>query len=100
MLLELTIFQLDTGPLPPDQAAEKGQLGFMQWLGALPGGANYRREAMRAFARAEPFQKTSPAVRVFCDLLLASVKMPPQPLPLALPAPSRRGGAQARRHSM
>lgn len=100
MILELTISQLDSGALSPEQAAEKGQLGYMQWLGALPGRADYHREAQRAYDRAQPFERGSPAVAVFCELLLASMEMPPRPLPLSLPQRSRRGGAQARRHSL
>ncbi|MEL7012814.1 MAG: hypothetical protein AAFO72_05995, partial [Pseudomonadota bacterium] len=73
MILELTISQLDSGALPPEQAAEKGQLGYMQWLGGLPSDADYHREARRAYALARPFEGSSPAVAVFCDLLLSSL---------------------------
>lgn len=97
MLLERTISQLDLGPMPPGRAAELGQLGYLQWLGALPGRADYRQAALHAHAKALPFAAASPAVAAFCDLLLASVALPPRPLPLALPARQRRGGAQARR---
>lgn len=97
MLLERTISQLDIGPMPPARAQELGQLGFMQWLGALRPMADYRAEAMRAYSAAQPFLRTSPAVAVFCDLLVASTRMPIEPLPLALPARHRRGGARARR---
>lgn len=100
MILELTISQLDSGALPPEQAAEKGQLGYMQWLGALPPDADYHSEVRRAYTKAQPFEHSSPAIAVFCDLLLASLEMPPRPLPLSLPQRSRRGGAQARRHSL
>lgn len=100
MILELTISQLDTGALPPDVAAEKGQLGYMQWLGALPADADYHNEVRRAYARAQPFEQSSPAVAVFCNLLVASLEIPPRPLPLSLPQRCRRGGAQARRHSL
>ncbi|WP_349361153.1 hypothetical protein [Stappia sp.] len=97
MLLERTISQLDIGPVSPTRAAELGQLGYMQWLGALGSMADYRAEAMRAYTAAHPFIRTSPAIAVFCDLLVASTRMPIEPLPLALPARQRRGGAQARR---
>lgn len=100
MLLERTISQLDIGYLPPARAQELGQLGYMQWLGGLPSDANYRTEAMRAYAAAAPFLHPSPAVAVFCDLLVASTRMPPEPLALALPARHRRGGAQARRRAL
>lgn len=99
MLLERTIFQLDIGYVPPDEADRMGQLGYLQWLGALPGKANYLQAAMHAYDVARPFMRTSPAVAVFCQLLLASAA--PSPAPLSFPAldKSRRGGAQARRLS-
>ena len=100
MLLERTIFQLDTGSVTPDQALKMGHLGYMQWLGGLPGRANYRREALRAYDRARPFAEASPAVAVFCDLVLASIDAPLRPLDLHLPARKRRGGSQARRLSI
>ncbi len=97
MLLERTIAQLAIGPVPAERAGEMGRMGYMQWLADLPGRADYRREAMRAYEMARPFRRGSPAVAVFCDLLVASTRMPPAPLPLALPPRRRRGGAQARR---
>jgi hypothetical protein len=97
MLLERTIAQLDIGPVPPERAAEMGRMGYMQWLAGLPGCADYRREALRAHALARPFRGASPAVAAFCDLLVASTRMPPAPLPLALPPRRRRGGARGRR---
>jgi len=100
MILELTISQLDSGALSPEIAAEKGQLGYMQWLGALPPDADYHKEAWRAYRKAQRFERGSPAIEVFCGLLLASLEMPPRPLPLSLPQRGRRGGAQARRLSL
>ncbi len=97
MLLERTISQLDIGRLPPDAAMELGHLGYMQWLAGLPGGANYRSAAMEAWATAQPFARASPAVAVFCDLLVASTRAPLEPLTLCLPTRQRRGGARARR---
>lgn len=97
MLLELTISQLDIGYVPKERAQELGQLGYMQWLGALPAMARYPREAMKAYVMAVPFARTSPAIAVFCDLLLTSTRVPLEPLALRLPDPHRRGGAQARR---
>ena len=96
MLLDRTITQLDTGYVTRARALELGGLGYLQWLGALPGGADYHGEAIRAHAAAAPFRRRSPAVAVFCDLLVASTRMPPAPLPLSLPR-HRRGGARARR---
>lgn len=100
MLLERTISQLDTGPLPRRRAQELGQLGYMQWLGALPGRADYLAEAARAHAFAAPFRCGSSAVAVFCDLLERSIQHPLSPLPLSLPPRQRRGGARARRASL
>jgi hypothetical protein len=100
MLLERTISQLDIGPLAPRVARELGRLGYLQWLGALKGGASYRAEALRAYEMAEPFAHNSPAVAVFCDLLVASTSGPPAPLDLALPLGARRGGAKARRGAL
>ncbi|MEM1313234.1 MAG: hypothetical protein AAGI51_01685 [Pseudomonadota bacterium] len=97
MLLERTITQLDIGPVDLKQASTLAQLGYMQWLGALSRMGDYRQEAMHAYAAAHPFARRSPAVAAFCDLLVASTREPMEPLPLALPAKQRRGGAQARR---
>ncbi len=96
MVLERTILQLDTGPIPAEDARQMGQLGYMQWIASLPGGVNYRRAARAAQARAAPFADHSPAVAAFCALLRASVEDPLTPLDLAMP-PRRRGGAAARR---
>ena len=100
MLLERTIFQLDIGYVPPEQAEELGQLGYLQWLGGLPDNANYAVETMRAYEMAQPFMRVSPAVAVFCELLVASTTLPPEPLTLRISNRSRRGGAQARRLSL
>lgn len=100
MLLERTISQLDIGPVSSTRAQEMGQLGYMQWLGGLPAQANYPREAMRAYQMALPFRRASPAVAVFCELLVASTRLPLEPLALALPRPRRRGGAEARRAAL
>lgn len=100
MVLERTIRQLDIGHVPPEQAEKLGHLGFIQWLGALPGRASYPVEAQRAFDRARPFMAASPAIEVFCHLLLQSAAMPPRPLTLHMPPRTRRGGAQARRMSL
>lgn len=97
MILELTIRQLDIGPVPHSRAIELGQLGYMQWLGSLPSHAGYRNEAQRALELAQPFIACSPAVAVFCDLLRASIRVSPAPLALALPERRRRGGAGSRR---
>ena len=97
MLLERTIAQLDLGEMPAEQAKALGHLGYIQWLGALPGHANYRAEAHKACHMAQPFVRTSPAVGVFCQLLRASTTGSPNALDLKLPIQKRRGGARARR---
>ena len=97
MLLERTISQLDIGYVPDNVAEELGHLGYAQWLGALNGNAGYLVEAMRAYELAQPFISTSPAVAVFCHLLVESTASPLKALELKLPAPARRGGAKARR---
>ncbi len=97
MLLERTISQLDIGYVPDHLAEEMGHLGYVQWLGGLRSEAGYTDEAMRAYQLAQPFIRTSPAVAVFCYLLIESTASPLQPLELKLPAPKRRGGASARR---
>ena len=97
MMLERTITQLDVGHVPDHIAEEMGHLGYAQWLGALNGNAGYFAEAIKAFERAQPFVRTSPAVAVFCHLLIQSTASPPAPLTLKLPVPTRRGGAKARR---
>lgn len=97
MLLERTLIQLDIGPVSVETATQMGQLGYLQWLGALPGNADYRREAMRAYTLAAPLLRGSPAVAVFCDLLVASTRTPLAPLELTLPVRQRRGGTLARR---
>ncbi len=100
MLLERTISQLDVGYVPDNVARRMGHLGYTQWLGALPGGASYPLEAHRAYELAHPFAQTSPAVAVFCELLLQSTETPFRALDLTLPRPARRGGAKARRSAL
>ena len=97
MFLERTISQLDIGPMSHDEATELGQLGYLQWLAGLPADAGYAKEAMHAYATARPFLRSSPALAVFCELLVASTRDPFAPLPLKMPKRERRGGARARR---
>ena len=97
MLLERTIAQLDIGRTTHERALELGHLGYIQWLGGLPSMSDYRKEALRALAMAASFSDNSPAIGVFCDLLIASLQTPFEPLPLKLPQRQRRGGALARR---
>lgn len=100
MLLERTISQLNVGPMPADQAEALGHMGYLQWLGALPGGTNYTSAAKTAREAARPFKDTSPAVAVFCRLLSLSLAEPLKPLVLRAPVPQRRGGARARRRAV
>ncbi|MEM6971547.1 MAG: hypothetical protein AAF577_01980 [Pseudomonadota bacterium] len=97
MLLELTLAQLDRGAEPLDRAQERGELGYLQWLGALPAISNYRGEAMAAYTMALPAARRSPDVAVFCDLLLATTTARIEPLAVGIAHRRRRGGARARR---
>ena len=97
MLLERTIAQLDIGPMPPDQAREMAELGYLQWLGSLPPRLDYRAAARRACAAAAPFARSSPAVSAFRGLLIASTGAPFALVDLAVRRPHRRGGARSRR---
>jgi hypothetical protein len=97
MVLNHVLNRLQSHPADQLRAVELGQLGFMEWLGSLPGDSDFDRQARAAYARALPFQRVSPAIAVFCALLLAARRMPPEPLNLCLPRPHRRGGSKARR---
>ncbi|HEY9040169.1 MAG TPA: hypothetical protein VIN05_14645 [Roseovarius sp.] len=97
MQIERILTQLQVKASSSQRARELGQLGYMQWLGGLPGHADYNAEAARACRMAANLAGTDPAIAVFCELLRASVRRPLQPLDLALPKPARRGGARARR---
>ena len=99
MLLERTASQLDVGSVPPNQAEKLGQLGFLKWLCALHGDADYVAEVRCAFEATEPFRAQSPAVVAFCRLLLASSERPPRTLAFLPTPPSRQGGARARRRA-
>jgi hypothetical protein len=97
MMLNQTIQQLDRSDLSPARARALAHLGYMQWLGSLPGNSSYPDEAMRAYMAAQPRAWRAPALAVFCDLLVASTRTPLAPLTLILPPRSRRGGARGRR---
>ena len=97
MSIERILTQLQVKPSSPERAREIGQLGYMQWLGALPADACYLTEAARAIVISEPFRDVDPAVGEFCALLKTSLDAPLRPLELALPKPRRRGGAKERR---
>ncbi|WP_108879680.1 hypothetical protein [Anderseniella sp. Alg231-50] len=97
MVLNRLLDRLQLHHTGHDRANEFGQLGFMEWLGSLPADSDYYHQAMTAYQKALPLRLTAPAIGVFCDLLIASTRMPPQPLDLSLPSPHRRGGARGRR---
>ncbi len=97
MLFERTLTQLQLDPGSPERAEELGQLGYMQWLGGLPGNASYEAEAVKAYLVAMDFAETDPAVAVFCGLIRESLRRPLRALDIALPKPRRRGGARERR---
>ena len=97
MVLDRIVHRLQIRHITPERAAELAQLGFMEWLGSLPGDSNFHQQAMVAYKRAVPFRRGAPAIAVFCDLLVASTRIPPEPLELSLPSPHRRGGARGRR---
>ncbi len=97
MSLNRILYRLQLHHTEPGRASEFGRLGFMEWLGSLPADSDYNQQAMLAYQKVLPFRLKAPAIGVFCDLLIASTRMPPQPLDLSLPSPHRRGGARARR---
>ncbi|WP_425098940.1 hypothetical protein [Tropicibacter sp. S64] len=100
MLIARTLNGLMAQGISTDRARELGQMGYMQWLGALPAEADYEYEAVRAYLAALDFIESDPAIAVFCRLLRDSLKYPLKPLTLALPKAKRRGGARTRRMSI
>ncbi|MEM6663234.1 MAG: hypothetical protein AAF666_13765 [Pseudomonadota bacterium] len=97
MLLERTLSQLNIIDTTPERALVLGHLGYVQWLGALPAMSDYRQQAEYALAKAKSLRSAAPAIGVFCDLLIASMRSPVAPIPLELPERQRRGGSKARR---
>ena len=79
------------------RARQLAHMGYVEWLGALPGGANYPEVVLRALPAAAPLREKDPAVAEFCRLLETSVNRPLAPLTLIPPRPGRRGGARGRR---
>ena len=79
------------------RARQLAHMGYLEWLGALPGGANYAEAAVRALVVAAPLREDDPAVTEFCRLLEDSLNHPLVPLTLIPPRPGRRGGARGRR---
>lgn len=97
MLIDKTLKQLRMSSTSPQRAQELGRMGYRQWLGGLPGRADYETEALIAYLLAKDLIETNPAIAVFCDLICDSLQRPLQPLNLTLPKPRRRGGARERR---
>lgn len=97
MVLDRILHRLQLQPTEHCRATDFGQLGFMEWLGSLAADSDYNHQAMTAYQKALPLRRTVPAIAVFCDLLIASTRMPLQPLDISLPNPHRRGGARGRR---
>ncbi|MEM6565214.1 MAG: hypothetical protein AAF665_12245 [Pseudomonadota bacterium] len=73
MMLERAVSRLDVRYVSKDTALEMGQLGCLQWLGALKDDAGYPHETARAFEVARPFTQNAPAVAIFCHILLNQV---------------------------
>lgn len=97
MMLEMVLIQMQARRDSAERAREIGQLAFMQWLGALPGGSDYAAAARAALERVSGSSARSPALTIFCTLLADSLERPVRPLDLHLPSPCRRGGTRARR---
>ncbi|MEQ9695175.1 hypothetical protein [Shimia sp. SDUM112013] len=100
MLIARTLTQLQVDIETPERAEELGRMGYIQWLGWLPGQSSYEAEAVKAYLVAMDFIETDPAVAVFCDLIRQSLRRPLVPLDLRLPKPRRRGGARQRRMAL
>ncbi|TCP33390.1 hypothetical protein, partial [Rhodovulum marinum] len=97
MMLEMVLIQMQARGESAERAREIGQLAFMQWLGALPGGCDYAAAARAALTRIATSPAPGPALATFRALLAASLDAPARPLDLRLPSPCRRGGTRARR---
>lgn len=97
MLLERTIHGLQAHSETPERAEELGRMGFLQWLAFLKGNQGYAEQAQRALEMAAPFEKTDSSVAVFCKLVRRSLEGPMALSDMAMPRPTRRGGAKGRR---
>lgn len=97
MILEDILNAMRSHGCSEARARQLAHMGYMEWLGALPGAANYPEAAVRALAAAAPVRDVDPAVAEFCRLLETSVNRPLAPLTLIPPRPGRRGGARGRR---
>jgi hypothetical protein len=97
MVLDRILHRLQMQQTEHCRTTEFGQLGYMEWLGSLAADSDYNQQAMTAYHKALPFRRKAPAIAVFCELLIASTRIPLQPLEIGLPSPHRRGGARGRR---
>ena len=97
--LDEIVARLVAAPDAPGRAREIAHLAFMEWLGSLPGGASFPLAALQAFERTRRVAPRSRAARLFRELLVEASIVPPRPLGLALPRPSRRGGPRTRRQT-
>jgi len=79
------------------RARQLAHMGYVEWLGALPGTANYPETVVRALGAAAPLRDDEPSVAEFCRLLENSLNRPLEPLTLIPPRPGRRGGTRGRR---
>ena len=89
MVLDRILHSLNTPSLSRRRAIEQGRLAFLEWLWSLPEGTNFATQALADYERADRSGLTSPAITVFCGLLVHASR--PMPMPV------RRGGARARR---
>ncbi len=97
MDIDLILDKLLVPDPSPEEAARLADFAYIEWLGRLPGDANFCVEAMGAYARALPVSMLAPAAAAFCDRLVAASGSPLWALELSSLGRERRGGAQARR---
>lgn len=97
MHIDLILDKLLTPDPTPEEAQRLADMAYMEWLGRLPGKANFHVEAMGAYASAVAISGMAPAAAVFCDRLIEVTTNGPVAIDLVLPGKERRGGAQARR---
>jgi len=101
MGLDTVLEKLSREGVAPDRADDLAQLAFMEWMGALPAGSDFRataRAALEVAAEAEAEAGlAAPAITAFRALVTQALNVMPAPVSLALPAPVRRGGRATRR---
>ncbi|MCQ0971935.1 hypothetical protein MLD63_16045 [Paracoccus sp. TK19116] len=81
-LAEDVIARIGQGSMPPDRARELGEFAYLHWLARLPGDESYSAQAQQALRSAAPAVPASPALGIFCEMLMASLARPIQPLRL------------------